>query len=145
MKKLEFSIVINARAEKVWEIITGKDTYWQWTAVFAAGSNVETDWKKGSKALFHDGTGNGMVSKIVESIPGKFLSIQHLGELKDGVEDLTGYQGEEWGDALENYTLKEVDGKTLWLVNMDMNDQYVKYMEDTWPSAMAKVKELSEL
>lgn len=145
MKKLEFSIAINASPEKVWEIIIGEDTYNQWTAVFAEGSSVETDWKKGSKALFLDGKGNGMVSEIVESIPGKFLSIHHLGEVKDGVEDPTSYQGEQWGDALENYTLKEIDGKTVWQVNMDMNQEYVQYMEETWPLAMDKVKELAEM
>jgi uncharacterized protein YndB with AHSA1/START domain len=144
MKKLEFSITINANPQKVWDIITGKETYDQWTKVFAEGSTVETDWKKGSKALFLDGKGSGMVSEIAESIPGKFLSIHHLGEVKDGVEDPTTYQGEEWGDALENYTLKEVDGKTVWLVEMDMNEEYAQYMEDTWPLALAKVKELAE-
>ncbi|MFA4868701.1 MAG: SRPBCC domain-containing protein [Pedobacter sp.] len=144
MKKLEFSITINANPQKVWDIITGKETYDQWTKVFAEGSTVETDWKKGSKALFLDGKGNGMVSEIAESIPGKFLSIHHLGEVKDGVEDPTTYQGEEWGDALENYTLKEVDGKTVWLVEMDMDEEYAQYMEDTWPLALAKVKELAE-
>lgn len=144
MKKLEFSITINASPKKVWDIITGKETYDQWTKVFAEGSTVETDWKKGSKALFLDGKGSGMVSEIAESIPGKFLSIHHLGEVKDGVEDPTTYQGEEWGDALENYTLKEVDGKTVWLVEMDMNEEYAQYMEDTWPLALAKVRELAE-
>lgn len=144
MKKLEFSTTINASPLKVWDIITGKDTYNQWTATFAEGSSAETDWKKGSKALFTDGKGSGMVSEIVESIPGQFLSIHHLGEVKDGVEDPTTYQGEEWGSALENYTLKEVDGKTHWLVEMDMNEEYVQYMEDTWPLALAKVKELAE-
>ncbi|MNL35143.1 hypothetical protein D3C87_1571550 [compost metagenome] len=144
MKKLEFSITINANPQKVWDIITGKETYDQWTKVFAEGSTVETDWKKGSKALFLDGKGSGMVSEIAESIPGKFLSIHHLGEVKDGVEDPTTYQGEEWGEALENYTLKEVDGKTVWLVEMDMIEEYVQYMEDTWPQALVKVKELAE-
>lgn len=144
MEKLEFSIAINASPQKVWDIITGKDTYSQWTAPFSEGSCVETDWKKGSKALFLDGKGSGMVSEIVESIPGQFLSIHHLGEVKDGVEDPTTYQGEEWGNALENYSLKEVDGKTLWLVEMDMNEQYVQYMNDTWPIALNKVKELAE-
>lgn len=144
MKKLEYSITIDAKPERVWDIIIGKDSYNEWTAVFAEGSSVETDWKKGSKALFLDGKGNGMVSKIVESIPGKFLSIQHLGEVKDGVEDPTTYQGEQWGDALENYVLEEVDGKTLWRVTMDMNEDYVQYMEDTWPLALKKVKEMAE-
>ena len=142
---MEFSITINALPEKVWDVIIGKDTYDLWTAPFAVGSTVKTDWKKGSKALFLDGKGNGMVSEIVESIPGQFLSIHHLGEVKDGVEDLTTYQGEQWGDALENYTLKSVnDNQTLWLVNMDMNDDYIEYMEKTWPLALQKVKELAE-
>lgn len=145
MKKMEFSITINASPEKVWDVIIGKETYDLWTAPFASGSTVKTDWKKGSKALFLDGKGNGMVSEIVESIPGKFLSIRHLGEVKDGVEDPTTYQGEQWGDALENYTLKPVgDNQTLWLVNMDMNDDYVEYMDKTWPLALQKVKELAE-
>jgi uncharacterized protein YndB with AHSA1/START domain len=144
MKKLEFSITIDASPEQVWDIIIGKDTYSQWTAPFAEGSSVDTDWKKGSKAVFLDGKGHGMVSEIVESIPGKFLSIHHLGEVKNGVEDPTTYQGEEWGDALEDYILEEVDGKTIWRVMMDMNEEYVKYMEDTWPAALAKVKELAE-
>ncbi|MBB5620937.1 uncharacterized protein YndB with AHSA1/START domain [Pedobacter cryoconitis] len=145
MKKMEFSITINALPEKVWEVIIGKDTYDLWTAAFAAGSTVKTDWKNGSKALFLDGKGNGMVSEIVESIPGKFLSIHHLGEVKNGVEDPTTYKGEEWGDALENYTLEPVnDNQTLWRVNMDMNDEYVDYMNKTWPLALQKVKELAE-
>lgn len=145
MKKLEYSIKINASPEKVWNVIVGKDTYEKWTAPFVEGSTVKTDWKKGSKALFLDGKGNGMVSEIVESIPGKFLSIHHLGEVKDGVEDPTTFQGAEWGDACENYTLKDVDGNTIWQVNMDMKDEYVKYMEDNWPLALSKVKELAEL
>ena len=145
MEKMEFSITINALPEKVWEVIIGKDTYDLWTAPFAAGSTVKTDWKKGSKALFLDGKGNGMVSEIVESIPGKFLSIHHLGEVKDGVEDPTTYQGGEWGDALENYTLELVnDHQTLWRVNMDMISEYVDYMNKTWPLALQKVKELAE-
>ncbi|CAL1519050.1 SRPBCC domain-containing protein [Chitinophaga sp. MM2321] len=144
MKKLAFSITINASPQKVWDIIVGQDTYGQWTAPFAEGSSVETDWKKGSKALFLDGKGSGMVSEIVESIPGEFLSIHHLGEVRNGVEDPTAYQGNEWGDALENYTLKSLDGKTVWQVSLDMPDDFVAYMEETWPLAQAKVKELAE-
>ena len=146
MKKMEFSITINALPEKVWDVIIGKDTYNLWTAPFAEGSTVKTDWEKGSKALFLDGKGNGMVSEIAESIPGQFLSIRHLGEVKDGIEDPTTYQGEQWGDALENYILEPVNGnQTLWRVSMDMNDDFVEYMEKTWPVAQQRVKELAEI
>ena len=36
---------------------------------------METDWKKGSRAIFGDGKGSGMVSEIEEVIPNQFLSI----------------------------------------------------------------------
>lgn len=141
---MKFSIIIDATPEKVWDVILGKDTYNLWTAPFAEGSSVKTDWKKGSKALFLDGKGHGMVSEIVENIPGKFLSIKHLGEIRNGMEDPTAYQTSDWGDALENYTLKEIDGKTEWTIDLDVLADYVGYMKETWPSALAIVKELAE-
>ena len=105
MEKLKFKKEINASAEKVWEVLLGVSTYPLWTAVFAAGSTVETDWKKGSKAYFSDGKGHGMVSRIEENIPNQFISIKHLGEFKDGKEDLN----KDWGEAFENYTLETVE------------------------------------
>ena len=144
MKKLSFCITIDAPREKVWNIIIGKDTYPQWTAPFAEGSQAETDWKKGSKALFLDGKGNGMVSEIVENRPGEFLSIRHYGAIKNGVEDTTSEEVKKWANAMENYTLETLDGKTVWTVDMDITGDFAAYMEKTWPLAQAKVKDLSE-
>lgn len=84
MEKIEFKTEINASAEKVWDVLFGKDTYPKWTVAFAENSSVETDWQKGSKAIFGDGTGNGMLAVIEDNIPNKFMSIKHLGEVKDG-------------------------------------------------------------
>lgn len=144
MKKLEFKTVIDASPEKIWEVLLGKDTYPIWTAVFAEGSNVKTDWKKGSKAIFLDGKGNGMVSEIAENIPGKFLSIRHLGDVINGKEDLESEKVKEWAGAYENYTLTEVDGQTAWSISLDIVEDYEDYMMDTWPQALKKVKELAE-
>lgn len=144
MKKLEFKTVIDASPEKIWEVLLGKDTYPIWTAVFAEGSNVKTDWKKGSKAIFLDGKGNGMVSEIAENIPGKFLSIRHLGDVINGKEDLESEKVKEWAGAYENYTLTEVDGQTEWSISLDIVEDYEDYMMDTWPQALKKVKELAE-
>jgi len=144
MKRLEFKTVIDASPEKIWEVLLGKDTYPIWTAVFAEGSNVKTDWKKGSKAIFLDGKGNGMVSEIAENIPGKFLSIRHLGDVINGKEDLESEKVKEWAGAYENYTLTEVDGQTAWSISLDIVEDYEDYMMDTWPQALKKVKELAE-
>lgn len=144
MKKKEFRITIDAPREKVWNVIIGKDTYPVWTAVFAEGSTVETDWKKGSKALFLDGKGSGMVSEIAENIPLEYLSIRHLGEIINSKKDTDSEKVKEWAGAFENYTLTEKDGKTEWLTEMDVTEEFGDYFDKTWPQAMEKAKELAE-
>ncbi|MBO9673668.1 MAG: SRPBCC domain-containing protein [Sphingobacteriaceae bacterium] len=139
MEKIKFKSTINASTEKVWDVLFGVESYPKWTAVFAEGSKVDTDWKKGSKALFHDGKGDGMVAIIKESIPNQYLSIKHIGEIKDGKETL-----HDWGESLENYTLEDKDGKTELTIDMDITEDWKAYFEKTWPKALEKVKELAE-
>lgn len=144
MEKLHFTKVINATPEKVWDVLWGRETYPQWTSAFAEGSNVETDWKEGSKVLFGDGKGNGMVSRIAVSRPNEYMSFEHLGMLTNGVEDTTSEQVKDWAGAKENYTLKKVDGKTELLIDMDINDEYKDMFTQMWPNALENVKNLAE-
>ena len=139
MEKIEFKTTINASAEKVWDVLFGVKTYPKWTAVFMEGSQVKTDWKKGSKALFHDGKGDGMVAVVEENIPNRYMSIKHIGEIKDGKETL-----HNWGESLENYTLTEKDGKTELLIDMGITEEWLDYFKKTWPKALDKVKEIAE-
>lgn len=146
---MEFKIEINANSAKVWDVLFGKDTYPLWTAVFSAGSKVETDWKKGSKALFLDSSNRGMVSKIADNIPNKYMSIEHLGMYDNGVEDYDSEEVKSWAGAKENYTLTDEDGKTNLHIFMEMdesekNKQMIDMFADIWPKALAKVKELAE-
>lgn len=144
MEKQHFNISIDAPREKVWEVLWGKESYPAWTSAFAEGSKVDTDWKKGSKAIFHDGKGQGMVSTIAENKPNEYMSIKHLGVIKNGVEDLESEEVKEWAGAFENYTLKTNNNKTELMVDMDTAEAYRDYFLKTWPVALAKVKELAE-
>jgi uncharacterized protein YndB with AHSA1/START domain len=144
MEKLHFKTLINASREKVWSVLLDDATYREWTSAFMEGSYAVTDWQKGSKVLFLDGKGMGMVSRIEESIPNEFLSIEHLGEVKDGVEDTTSEKVKQWAGAHENYTLKEAEGKTELLIDCDMADEYIDMFKEMWPKALAKVKEIAE-
>jgi uncharacterized protein YndB with AHSA1/START domain len=144
METKEFKITINAPKEKVWGTLWNDSTYRSWTSVFAEGSRAETDWKKGSKVLFLDGKGSGMVSVIAENIPNEYMSIKHLGEVKDGVEDTESDKVTQWAGALENYRLKTVNGKTELTVDMDITHEYMDYFLKTWPKALDKVKEIAE-
>jgi len=145
MEKQQFKINIHAPKEKVWKVLWNMDSYKKWTSVFSEGSTVETDnWKKGSKVRFGDGKGEWMVAKIKDNIPNEFMSIQHLGMVKDGVEDLESDKVKSWAGAEENYTLKGNNGNTELIVDMDMTDEYKDYFINTWPKALEKVKDLAE-
>ena len=144
MEKIRFTTIINAPREKVWSVLWTDESYRAWTAVFSAGSQAITDWKKGSKVLFTDGKGSGMVSRIDDLVPNEFMSFQHLGELKDGVEDTTSERVQQWAGGRENYTLKSIGDTTELITELDMVAEFKDYFMNTFPKALAKVKELSE-
>ncbi len=146
MEKLKFSTTINAPKEKVWKSLWEDTNYREWTTPFCEGSYAETDnWKVGSKVLFlGPGGSGGMVSKVAANRPNEYMSFEHLGEVKAGVEDTTSDAVKVWAGAHENYTLTEKNGATEILVELDMAETHKEYFEKTWPLALEKLKELSE-
>ncbi len=144
MERKHFQVTINAPKEKVWDVLWSNKTYEKWTSAFGEGSKVKTDWKKGSKAVFLNAKNEGMVSTIADNKPNEFMSIKHLGAVKNGVEDYESPQTRQWAGALENYTLKTVNGKTELAIDMDVTDEYKDFFEKVWPQALSKVKELAE-
>ncbi|MBD0332687.1 MAG: SRPBCC domain-containing protein [Chitinophagaceae bacterium] len=139
MKKLNFSIAVNAPKEKVWDVLWSEPTYRQWTAVFSEGSHAISDWQEGSKIQFMDGKGNGMFSVIEKKVPGTQMTFKHLGEIKDGQQ-----KESEWAGALESYYLTAADGNTELRVEMDSAESFEPYFKDTFPKALQIVKQLSE-
>ena len=145
MGKMNFSIDINAPKEKVWSVLWNDDSYRVWTTPFAEGSYAKTDnWKEGSKVLFLSPGGDGMVSKVASNKKDEFMSFEHLGVVKNGVEDTESDSVKAWSGAKENYRLTDINGKTKLLVDMDSTDEFKDYFLKTWPVALDKVKELSE-
>jgi hypothetical protein len=144
MEKLVFSISINATPEKVWNVLWNDASYRQWTTAFTEGSHAVTDWKEGSKVLFLDGKGVGMVSRISVNRPYEYMSIEHLGEVKDGVEDTTSDRVKAWAGAHENYTLQKINDETELTIDMDITEEFKEMFAQIWPKALANVKQLSE-
>ena len=148
MKRLHFAIDINAPKEKVWSAMLDKDSYQKWTEAFGAGSSYEGKWKKGSKIRFlapdENGKMQGIVSRIKENRKHEFVSIEHLGLVKDGLEDTASDEVKKWAGALENYTFKEKNGFTEVAVDVDTDEEYAEMFEDMWPKALQKLKKLAE-
>jgi len=151
MKKLQFKISINAPVTKVYNSMLGinsKSTYEQWTAMFNPTSTYEGTWDKGTKILFvgvdEKGEKGGMVSRIIENIPNQFVSIQHYGLVKAGKEITEGPDVEKWANGFENYTFGESNGTTTVIVDLDTTEDFTDYMNETYPKALDKLKEVCE-
>ena len=146
---MHFEIDIHAPVQKVWDTMLAEESYKEWTSAFEPTSYYEGSWDKGSKMKFLGSGGSGMVSEIAENIPYAFVSIKHLGEIKNGVEDTTSEQVMKWLPAYENYTFTDKGTETLLAVDMDMQStlesKAMKEMfEGMWPKALLKLKEICE-
>ncbi|MCR6722599.1 MAG: SRPBCC domain-containing protein [Chitinophagaceae bacterium] len=147
MKKVHYNVTINAPAEKVFNTMLEKKSYEQWTAAFNPTSTYEGSWGKGDKIYFigeHEGKKGGMVARIAENIPNKFVSIEHYGILEDGKEITEGPAVEAFAGTHENYSFEPKGGGTLLSIEVDTVEQYADYFDQTWPVALAKLKEIAE-
>jgi uncharacterized protein YndB with AHSA1/START domain len=144
MQKLSYTIFINAPTTRVWEILWHEDTYRQWTSVFQEGAYAVSDWNEGSDIHFLTPKGAGMFAKIEKIVPNKYMSIRHLGEIKDFIPQPVLVGAEDWGGSYENYTLEEVNGVTALTAELDAKDEYIGYFNEVFPEALKKVKEIAE-
>jgi hypothetical protein len=151
MKRLQFKVSINAPVAKVYDFMLGtnsKSTYEQWTSLFNPTSTYEGNWDKGTKILFigvdEKGEKGGMVSKIAENIPNQFVSIQHYGLIKADKEITEGPEVEKWANGFENYTFEENNGTSTVTVDLDATEEFLGYMNEIYPKALNKLKEICE-
>jgi hypothetical protein len=151
MKKLHYTVKINAPAQHVYTTMLGLEsraTYEQWTALFNPTSTFEGSWEKGEKIRFigtdEKGEKGGMVSAIAENLPNKFVSIKHIGLFAAGKEITEGPEVEKWAGGLENYAFEEAAGQTTVTVSLDTTEDFADYMNQTYPAALEKLKEICE-
>ena len=151
MKKLQFKTSIKAPVTTIYDFMLGissKSTYEQWTSLFNPTSTYEGSWDKGNKILFvgvdEKGEKGGMVSRVAENIPNRFVSIQHYGLFKADKEITEGPEVDKWANSFENYTFEENNGITTVTVDLDTNEDFSDYMNQTYPKALDQLKEICE-
>lgn len=148
MDKLRKTIFINAPRARVWDVMLADETYRDWTSAFSPGSYYKGDWSEGSKILFvgpnPEGGEGGMVSRIRENRHHEFISVEHLGIFKDGVEDTESAEAKKWAPAFENYTFTDRNGGTELAIEMDIEAENRESFETMWTNALERLKELAE-
>ncbi|MBK8230782.1 MAG: SRPBCC domain-containing protein [Candidatus Eisenbacteria bacterium] len=144
MKRLEFSVMIEANRPVVWDRMLADDAFRDWTSVFAEGSHFVGSWEQGARIRFMAPDGNGLSSRIAENRLHEYLSIEHLGYFLNGVEDTESDGVRSWAPAYENYTFSDANGGTRVDVVMDATDEIEAEMSQKWPLALARLKEICE-
>lgn len=147
MGKINTRIIINASKEKVWDTMLNKETYTEWTSAFHPGSYYKGTLAQGEKILFlgpNEGGEMGMVSRVAEIRPYEFISFEHLGIVRDGVEDTESEDAKKWSPAFENYTFNEVEGGTELVIDQDMDPDYQSEFTEMWKNALTLLKNLCE-
>jgi hypothetical protein len=139
---------IKARVSKVVDMMLAENTYREWTAEFNPTSHFIGSWNKGEKIKFigtnKDGNEEGMVSRIREHLPNKFVSIEHLGMIHEGKEITSGPAVEGWAGSQENYFFSETKSGTKLMVTLDTSDEFQDYFAEAWPRALNKLKQICE-
>jgi uncharacterized protein YndB with AHSA1/START domain len=158
MKTLHHEIFIAAPVEKVWNTMLEDATYRQWTSAFnPAGSWYEGDWSEGSTIRFlgpdpsKPAEVGGMLSRVAENKLHRFVSLEHVGVIHNGIEDTTSEEVQSWVGSHENYTFVEEGGGTRVVVDLEMKGGDLPEMKEMmdmfdtqWPEALLKLKELAE-
>ena len=141
-KRLEFSINIKAAKETIWKALWNDASYREWAGIFFEGSYVvAADWKAGSKVHFLGPDQSGIYSIIEKHIPNQIIKFKHIGKVVGGHEQPIDDETKKWSGATEAYTL--IQGKdTLALkVEIDVMNEHLAFMTNTFPKALKKIKD----
>lgn len=115
METVEYSILLYASKEKIWEKLWDKECYAKWTQFFEPQFYIKSDWKVDGKTYFLKDEENGMVSTISSLDQPNEIIFQHLGTLIDGVEDIHSANVVEWSGTEEKYFLRSVEAEVTEL------------------------------
>lgn len=149
MDKLRLKTFIDAPRARVWDVMLADETYRDWTSAFTPGSYYKGDWSEGSKILFlgpnpEGGGEGGMVSRIAANRHHEFVTIEHLGIVRDGVEDTESAEAKKWAPAFENYTFRDSNGGTELAIEMDIEPGQKDMFEQMWSRALDRLKAIAE-
>lgn len=144
METLEFTVTIHATPEKVWSSLWEPDNYRRWTRVFTEGSYYSTErFAEGSRIHFLTPKGEGMYSVIEKLEEHRYLAFSHLGWISGFQEQPSG-PDQGWTDAIESYRLIPEGEDTKLVVRVDTLPEYITHMNETFPPALAELKQLAE-
>lgn len=141
INRLTFSIDINADKETIWKALWDDNAYRQWAGVFYEGSYVVAkDWNEGSIVHFLIPDQSGIYSKIEKHVPNQIIQFKHIGTVVVGEEQPIDDETKKWSGATERYSISEGAETHTLTIDIDVLDEHLEYMSNTFPKALEKLK-----
>ena len=146
MKKetIRKTIGIRSSRKKVWQILLDEPYMPIWYAEFSMGARADTTWQVGSKVLFTDISGGGLVGKVLVNTLHKKIIVEYQGLVVTGEEDYQSEEARAVRGGRETYTLEEKGGTVELSVETDMPGEVYDSMSVAWERALEKIRQLAE-
>lgn len=145
MKKLEFTIEINAGKKKVWDTMLQPDSYREWVRASWPDSYYDGTWEKGEDIRFLLPGRGGTMANLVECKPHDYILAKHIATIRaDGTLNRNSENSKGWIGTTESYTFIEKDGKTTLKVVVETSPDWEYMFNDGWPGALKRLKEICE-
>ncbi len=143
-KTIEKAIQIDASRKKIWEVLTDDSFTPRWYGEFSLGARPETTWEEGSKVLFTDLSGGGLVGEVIVNQPHLMLSVEYQGLVFAGEEDYTSEDAMSVKGCEETYMITDREDQTELSVRVGTVEDSFDSMNSAWERALGKIKLLAE-
>ncbi|HEY0652293.1 MAG TPA: SRPBCC family protein [Chryseosolibacter sp.] len=129
------AIEINVTPEHLWKLLVSVEAVTQWAEAFSGGTEVESDFKKGSAIVWRDGTGAiGASGFISAREDGALLEFTYPDDTE--VNASNPYK--------ERFTISAHNGKsTLKIEAGPLPKKYVKIHDPKWDEALVKIRAMA--
>ena len=142
INRLQFSINIKAEKSAIWHALWSERFYREWAGVFFEGSYAITQgWEEGSTVHFLSPDQSGIYSIIEKHIPNNSIQFKHIGKVFEGKEQPLDDETKKWSGATESYRLIERNNSITLAVEIDVLNEHLEFMTNTFPQALKKIKE----
>ena len=142
MKKIQFSMEINASKERVWATLWEDVSFRDWASMIDEGTYMKGVMNEGNEIQFISSVnGYGVTSMIERLNPNEFVLFRHGADTKEhGQQE----REKEWTGGTESYSLTEKNGVTTLIVKTDVPQEQEETFNIRLPRALERIKTLAE-
>lgn len=142
MKELQFSVDIHATRERVWDTLWQDATFCDWASIIDPGTYMVGELKVGNEVQYISSeNGYGVTSLVEKLVPSEFVLLKHSADTQgNGKQE----REKQWTGGAESYSLTQIGDITTLTVALDVPLELEDYFKNTYPKALARIKELAE-